>query len=254
MPRSPVCRRPRRWARSRSGSTADRPRRSRGRWPTGPIGRSGSGPWRWSSCWPMWPSRCACSATATSRGAPTGVVTFGVDVDPSTIADFEFLQAGHHADQRRVADGELRSELVTLLRDADVRGDGQPILVGFDGGDRARRDVPHPTRGGRVDRRGRRGLPRRCRARAGRAARAPRDRDRRGARRRRRAAKLDRWATAVGRAQRARVDAPYQVGWCSWYHYFDEITEDDAALEPGPQRRLALRGVPARRRLPVGDR
>ena len=24
----------------------------------------------------------------------------------------------------------------------------------------------------------------------------------------------------------ARVDAPYQVGWCSWYHYFHDVTED----------------------------
>jgi alpha-galactosidase len=24
---------------------------------------------------------------------------------------------------------------------------------------------------------------------------------------------------------RARVSAPYQKGWCSWYYYFHEITE-----------------------------
>ena len=24
-----------------------------------------------------------------------------------------------------------------------------------------------------------------------------------------------------------RVDAPYQVGWCSWYHYFHDVTERD---------------------------
>src|SRR5688572_19968411 len=41
--------------------------------------------------------------------SPTGVATLGVDRDPSTVADFEFLQAAHHADQRRAADGELRS-------------------------------------------------------------------------------------------------------------------------------------------------
>ena len=27
-------------------------------------------------------------------------------------------------------------------------------------------------------------------------------------------------------ASDARLGAPYQVGWCSWYHYFHRITED----------------------------
>ncbi len=35
-----------------------------------------------------------------------------------------------------------------------------------------------------------------------------------------------RWAAMIGDAMRARVSAPYQRGWCSWYHYFDAITED----------------------------
>ena len=38
---------------------------------------------------------------------------------------------------------------------------------------------------------------------------------------------LGRWAGGVGRAAGARVAAPFQVGWCSWYHYFDEVTEAD---------------------------
>lgn len=43
--------------------------------------------------------------------SPTAVATLGVDVDPSTHADLEFLQAAHHADQRTVTTpGELRSE------------------------------------------------------------------------------------------------------------------------------------------------
>jgi alpha-galactosidase len=37
---------------------------------------------------------------------------------------------------------------------------------------------------------------------------------------------LERWATDAGRAGSARVHAPYQVGWCSWYHWFFSITED----------------------------
>ncbi|MGH7924232.1 MAG: glycoside hydrolase family 36 protein [Candidatus Binatus sp.] len=35
-----------------------------------------------------------------------------------------------------------------------------------------------------------------------------------------------RWAEAAGRWMNARVGAPFQRGWCSWYHYFHAITED----------------------------
>ncbi len=35
-----------------------------------------------------------------------------------------------------------------------------------------------------------------------------------------------RWAEVAGRWMKARVSAPFQRGWCSWYHYFDSITED----------------------------
>ena len=34
---------------------------------------------------------------------------------------------------------------------------------------------------------------------------------------------LDAWAAA----QPGRTSAPFQVGWCSWYHYFDRVTEHD---------------------------
>jgi len=35
-----------------------------------------------------------------------------------------------------------------------------------------------------------------------------------------------RWASTLGRGMNARTRASYQRGWCSWYHYFHEITED----------------------------
>jgi alpha-galactosidase len=35
-----------------------------------------------------------------------------------------------------------------------------------------------------------------------------------------------RWADAIGRRMDARIGAPHQRGWCSWYHYFHDITED----------------------------
>lgn len=157
--------------------------------------------------------------------SPTGVATLGVDRDPSTIADFEFLQAAHHADQRRAAEGELRSELVTLLRDADVRGDGQPVLLGFDGGHehdgtfRLRRDAAGV-------------ITLAAEAFLGDAQLAPGESrplhaitiDESGDAP---SVVLDRWASGVGSRHGARTAAPYQVGWCSWYHYFHDVTEAD---------------------------
>jgi len=35
-----------------------------------------------------------------------------------------------------------------------------------------------------------------------------------------------RFAELLGTTMRARTRAPYQRGWCSWYHYFHAITED----------------------------
>jgi alpha-galactosidase len=35
-----------------------------------------------------------------------------------------------------------------------------------------------------------------------------------------------RWAARAGAAMKARTGAPYQRGWCSWYHYFHAISED----------------------------
>ncbi len=35
-----------------------------------------------------------------------------------------------------------------------------------------------------------------------------------------------RWASKIGDKMRARTGAPFQRGWCSWYHYFHAITED----------------------------
>jgi alpha-galactosidase len=35
-----------------------------------------------------------------------------------------------------------------------------------------------------------------------------------------------RWASIAGHAMNARISAPFQRGWCSWYHYFHAVTED----------------------------
>ena len=37
------------------------------------------------------------------------------------------------------------------------------------------------------------------------------------------------WADRVGAAEEARTEGSYLVGWCSWYHYFEQVTEDDVA-------------------------
>ena len=154
--------------------------------------------------------------------SPSGVATFGVDSDPSASAHFEFLQAVHHADQREVTTaGELRSEWVTVLVDAA----GTALLVGFEAGTghdgtlrlrRAQSGV---------------GIELHTEAFLGDAVLAPGERralhgvivqhgDGRQA-----VELLSAWAETVGRSGGARVGAPYQVGWCSWYHYFDAITE-----------------------------
>lgn len=155
--------------------------------------------------------------------SPTGVATFGVDEDPSRRADFEFLQAVHHADQRTARAGELRSEAVTVLAGAP----GSTVLVGFAGGDRhdgtlrlrpaealrntAAELVAEAFLGdARLD-------PGEPRVLAdvlldGDGAPDP-------------VGRLERWADEVGRRGGARTGAAPVVGWCSWYQYFGDVTE-----------------------------
>ena len=149
----------------------------------------------------------------------TDAAAFGTDRDPSTADTLPFLRDMHHADRNPAAAGDLRSEQVTVLRD---HGDRQ-ALVGFIGGrhhDGTIRLRPTPS-----------GLEVRAEATLGGAILDA------GARRSLHpvvvrsgddpAELLAEWAKDVGQAEHARVTAPYQVGWCSWYHYFDGITEAD---------------------------
>jgi alpha-galactosidase len=153
--------------------------------------------------------------------SPTGVVTLGVDVDPSARPDgFELLRAAHHADPRPAAGDELRSELVCVL--ADDTGD--IALVGWLGGDqhdgtlRLRTGPDGPELvvdaffGGAVFQPGEQ---RECHP----VAIATGDRGEHPV-------LLERWASQFGRAAGARADATFQVGWCSWYHYFEQVTEE----------------------------
>jgi alpha-galactosidase len=145
----------------------------------------------------------------------TDTATFGVDEDPSLADTLPFLRDVHHADRERAQPGDLRSEQVTVLVDHD----GPPTLVGFLGG--RHHDGTIRLRGQEV----------RAEAILGGAVLDP------GVRRTLHpvvvrvgedaSALLARWAADVGAAEGARTAAPYQVGWCSWYHYFDGVTEAD---------------------------
>ncbi len=153
--------------------------------------------------------------------SPSGVATLGVDVDPSRHIDLEFVQGIYHADQRRARDGELRSEWVTVLHAPG----GPPVLVGFVGGSEHDGIL-------RLLRDGAGGAPElRCEAFLGDAELAA------GEQRRLHDVSiasgeglaapdlLEGWAGETGCAGGARTGAPFQVGWCSWYHYFHGVTE-----------------------------
>jgi alpha-galactosidase len=149
------------------------------------------------------------------------VATFGVDVDPSTLANLEFFQASHHADQRTVtAPDELRSEWLTVLAD---EGD-ERICVGFDAaGDHDGTFRLRHAAGGGVELVAEAFLG---------DALISEDESRplhpfTVATTDDPEAWLADWAARVGVACEARVEAPYQVGWCSWYHYFHDVSEGD---------------------------
>ena len=150
----------------------------------------------------------------------TAVATLGLDHDPSTTpGSLEMMQGVHHADQRRAEGDELRSEWLTVLAD-----DGENCVVaGFAAG--AEHDGTWRLR---TSDSGRSELV--AEAFLGDAVLAP------GALRPLHAfslehgsdapSMLDAWATNAGTRNNARVHVPYQVGWCSWYHYFHDVTEE----------------------------
>lgn len=149
----------------------------------------------------------------------TDAAAFGADHDPSTGDTLSFLRDMHHADREPAAAGDLRSEQVTVLRDHG----GRQSLVGFVGGRHhdgtiRLRATPsgvevrtEATFGGAVIEAGARRTLHPVVVRSGDDP----------------SALLAQWAADVGQAEQARVTAPYQVGWCSWYHYFDGVTEAD---------------------------
>jgi alpha-galactosidase len=150
----------------------------------------------------------------------TAVATLGEDADPSTTpGSLEMVQGIHHADQRTAAAGELRSEWLTVLAD---EGD-EVVVAGFVAAcehDGTWRLAPTDDRGAELTAEAFLGD---ATIDAGelrplhpfditRGDDAP--------------TLLDQWARGAGAIAGARTTAPYQVGWCSWYHYFHGVTED----------------------------
>ena len=150
----------------------------------------------------------------------TSVARLGVDRDPSTTPGApSMVRDMHHADPRVAPAGWLRSEMVALLG----LGADDLLLAGFLGG---------ATHDGTMwARLAQGGVEVRASAYLG-GAQLPPGSARplhpvvveRGARQDA-SLMLEAWARRVGDLGAARTSAPFQVGWCSWYHYFHGVSE-----------------------------
>lgn len=143
--------------------------------------------------------------------SPSEHARLGVDVDPSSQPARSLVRGMHHADPTPVVDPhELRSELVTV-----IRGAGEPLCVGFRDGREHDGTFRVRLRDGRIE----------VAVEAFLGGALLEKGETRELHAVRRYEALAAWATDFGAMQSARVDAPYQVGWCSWLHWFHEITE-----------------------------
>jgi alpha-galactosidase len=144
----------------------------------------------------------------------------GRDVDSSRAPNaLPLVHAAFHADPSVADTGELRSEQVGVL----ALQHRPYVCVGFTGGARHAGTVRARIVGDRVEVRAEAWL-------GGALLRA-------GERRALHSVALDEgdepaelleaWAARVGKEEEARVDAPFIVGWCSWYQYFEHVTERD---------------------------
>lgn len=144
----------------------------------------------------------------------------GVDEDPSRAGDgFALLRGGLHADPEVCAPGELRSENVVLVAPAGAARE----VFGFAGG--SEHDGTFRLRvaedqvelaieaylGGCVLAPGEARVLHPVRRFEGDDAEAL----------------LAAWAGWAGGQNLARTGAPLPTGWCTWYHYFGEVTEAD---------------------------
>ena len=157
--------------------------------------------------------------------SPSGLAVLGQHVDPSCVADLPFLQGVYHADAQRCADGEIRSEWCTALADAAPHQGA--VVLGFGGGHRHDGTF-------RLRRRNDGGIELAVEAFLGGAELGPgetrhlhpvwwerTEEDGPGV-----CEMLARWAGSRAGGSRSR-GWPFLTGWCSWYHYFDAVTEND---------------------------
>ncbi len=150
--------------------------------------------------------------------SPARTMRIGVDRDPSHAKHpLPLVRAAFHADPGVALPGELRSEQVTVLATA-----GAPLrCVGFTSGERHAGTVRVVITSGRLEVCAEAwlggavlvaGSSRALHAIAIEEGDEP-------------SALLEAWAANVGALGRARVDAPFVVGWCSWYQYFSDVSE-----------------------------
>jgi len=133
--------------------------------------------------------------------SPSGWARLGVDTDPTASPAVSLVRSMHHADPAVVEDPlTLRSEQVVVVRGAD----GAEQVFGFDAGTEHDGTFRVSLRDGRIS----------IAVDAVSTAEPVHAVARYDS--------LDAWAAS----QPGRVHAPYQVGWCSWYHWFHSITED----------------------------
>jgi alpha-galactosidase len=150
--------------------------------------------------------------------APTRTLRLGVDQDPSRDPrPLPLVRAAFHADPGVTEAGELRSEQVTVLACGDKTLHG----IGFSGGERHAGTLRARIVDGTVELAAEAWLggavlnPGSVRELHSIVAEEGDDAS----------ALLEAWADRVGSRAGARVGAPYIVGWCSWYQYFDAVSE-----------------------------
>jgi len=153
--------------------------------------------------------------------SPTRTLRLGVDVDPSRDPrPIPLVRAAFHADPGVVgAPDELRSEQIAVL----ANGDRGRTSIGFLGGATHAGTIHARLLDSRIEVAATAWL-------GGSTLRSGEQRalhpvvieDGTDA-----SALLEQWATRVGRMEKARVQAPFLAGWCSWYHYFEHVTERD---------------------------
>lgn len=150
--------------------------------------------------------------------SPTRTMRLGVDQDPShDPRPLPLVRAAFHADPGVARAGELRSEQVTVLATAA----SYLRCVGFTGGEHHAGTVRARIVDGRVELCAEAWLGGAVlETGSSRALHSLVIEDGDDA-----SALLEVWAARVGANGGARVDAPFTVGWCSWYQYFSDVSE-----------------------------